>query len=323
MKTGKKILIGVVILSVIAIGVVGFLGYQTMTTVTTEQATNVPQVETMEIKNDKTEIVVSGQVKTKETKTEYYDYLTYGKLWDTKVENGQHVNEGDIIVESSKKDYKAQFSGYITELNVQAAYDEAKKAYDDQTMVEVPTILYTIVSDDYYIETSLTEYEVNRLPESKTIKYAIRARDVDTYYDASIRTLAALPTAEIASAATATKTDISNYTLKLNMDSGKELARVGNHVTIRITDANAPVLSIPTTAIVKEDEKTYVYLTTSEGALVTVAKKEIHGREESGKFIVDSGLTTGDMLVTKNVETLNDGATVQVATNGTTTTQNA
>ena len=327
MKTGKKIIIAVIIIVVAIIGVVGYFGYQTMTSSTAEvtnitKVTNITEVETTTIQNEKTEIVLSGQVKTKETKTEYYDYLIYGKLWEAKVGIGQHVNEGDIIVEAGKKDYKAPFNGYIAEINAQAAYDEAKKAYDDKTMLEMPTVLYTIISDDYYLETSLTEYEVNRLPETRTIKYAIRAKDIDTYYDASIRMLSALPTVAQPTGTTTTKTDISTYTLTLNMDSGKEQARVGNHVTIRIRDAAAPALTIPTSAIVKEEGKIFVYLVTADTPTAPVTKKEVKGAEENGKFRVDSGLTTGEVVVTSNVAALTDGKIVQqkVATE---TTQNA
>lgn len=309
----KKIVIIVIVAILVVIGGVGYYTYQTLNTAETTTS-ELTQVQTQKIENTKTEIVLSGVVNTKETKTEYYDYTTYGKYWATPVSVGQHVNEGDIIVESSRKDYKAPFSGYIVELNAQTAYDEAKKAYDDNTMVEMPTVLYTLVSDDYYIETSITEYEISRLPEQRAIKYSIRALDADTYYSASVRLLSALPKASAATSG-ATKSDISTYTLTLNMDTGKEHTRVGNNVTIRITDANAPVLTIPTTATIKEEDKVYVYLVNTD---MTVTKTEIKGADMEGGFRVDSGLATGDIIATSNVNSLTDGMLVSTTTTETT-----
>ena len=308
MKTGKKVFAIVVALILVIVAAAGYYWFSTNSGNATP---TTPAVETVPIHIETNELVLSGQVKTKETTTAYYDYDTYGKLWDNHATVGQHVNEGDIIVEAGKKDYKAPFSGYIAEINPQAAYDEAKKAYDNDTVVEKPMVLYTLVSDDYYIETELTEYDINRLPANKTIRYAIRALSPDTYYDASIRLLAALPK-QAATGTEVKKTDISTYGLTLNMDSGKEVARVGNNVTIRITSQDAPVLQIPATAVFTEAEKTYVYVVSAFEGQHQLVKTEVTGTVEGDVFTVASGLNNGVEIVKNITPELADGIFVHI-----------
>lgn len=305
MSTTKKVVI-IMLVAIVAVG--GYFGYQIVNSQTTVE---IPQVELLDIKNEQTKIILNGTVATKETKSFIYDYTTYGKHWSTPVTLGQHVNEGDIIVEGSKKDFKAPFDGYITELNVEAAYEQAKKADDNNEMVMNPEVLFTIVSSDFFIDTKLTEYEIARLPEAKNITYSIRAKDVNTSYPASIRLLSSTPITAQPSATGQTSSDISSYSLTLNMDGGKELARVGNHVTVRIEDANQQALVIPKTALLEENGKTYVYLfkeTTDTSG--TITKSEITGSAVENGFRVETGLSTGDRIVTNDVANLVDGGIV-------------
>lgn len=322
MRIVRKIIMSLIIIIIgIEIGL-AYTAYQILSTSPLLEAALLG-VETMTIQADKRSIVMSGQIKTKETKTEYYDVPTYGRYLDAKVQAGAYVREGDVLIEASRRLYRAPFTGYVTEINAEAAYNQARRAAANGTTIENPIVLYTMVSDDYYIESALTEYEINRLPEQQAIKYSIRAGDKDKYHDASIRLISSLPENNIP--VSVKKPDISNYTLTLNMDSGKENARVGNHVTIRIHDTAPPTFFIPLNAVIKENNRTYVYLikeifkdtieengtmTTRETAIVT--KKEIVGTQFNGKFRVQSGLIVGDIVATTNVVALGEEMLVRL-----------
>jgi|GEM_PF-4272991 len=310
MSNGKKIIIVMILAILTVVGVIGYLGYQSMNS--TDIESSLVTVQTQVINNPQTRMTLNGIVETKETKSYIYDYYTYGKLWDTPVSVGQFVNKDDIIVESSKKDYKAPFDGYIVELNVDAAYKQAKDAYDNNEMIETPELLFTIVSSDYYIETKITEYEINRLPENKKVTYSIRAYDAEKFFDTSIRRLGSAPTVTTGS----NSSDVSTYSLTLNMDSGKEHARIGNHVTIRIEDANKPALIIPKDAVINLDGNLSVFIaTTNEAGTTTVHQVQITAQEVDGGYEVTTGLADGDEIVSAGVSGLTDGQTVISATN--------
>ncbi|MGL5042193.1 MAG: hypothetical protein ACRC6X_03695 [Culicoidibacterales bacterium] len=300
---------GIIIAIVIAIiGVGGFIAYNQ---ILGQVVTDAKEIETTTIEDNQTKIILNGTVETKQSETFNYDYETYGRHISTPVTLGKYVNKGDIIVESSKKDYKAPFNGYITELNVDAAYAQAKEADKDEVAIVKPEVLYTIVSNEYFIDTKVTEYEIARLPKKQKITYSIRAKDADVYYGASTRLLSSAPLVD-GSAAGQTKSDITSYALTLNMLEGKDKARVGNHVTIKIEDSEPTPLIIPEKLTVKEDGKVFVY-TYKEDKGIGIGssiKLEIKGKSVATGFQVESGLVAGEQVITTEVESLSNGGLV-------------
>ncbi|MGL5041888.1 MAG: hypothetical protein ACRC6X_02140 [Culicoidibacterales bacterium] len=296
---------GIIIAMVVAIiGAVGFGAYFLLNA---PENVELKKVDVLNIENEQTRIILSGTVQTKESESFTYDYATYGKHQSTPVSLGQYVNKDDIIVESTKKDYKAPFNGYIAELNVDNAYKQAKEAADDSIFLTKPEVLYTIISSDYYIDTRVTEYEITRLPKNQLITYSIRAQDANLYYDASVKLLAGLPIVESPGVGTGSQSDISYYRLTLNMNTGKEQARVGNHVTIRIEDKDHKALIIPQSATIREENRVFVYLFKANEA----TKLEITGKNVETGFQVETGLATGEQIITSDVPNLTNGEKVE------------
>lgn len=300
MSINKKI--GIVVL-VIILAIAGYFGYQAMNT----PAAEIKTVETTEITKEDNTIVLNGKVESSESKTFVYDYETYGKLWSTHVVTGQYVSKDDVIVESSKKDYKAPFDGYIVELDVDAAYNQAKRAYDDKEIIEMPLSLYTIANSDYYIQTEMTEYEINRLPENRVVTYSVRANDIEQEFAGSIRQISGQPSQSATS-------DISTYKVIINIDGGKETTRLGNHVTIRIKDGNEKPIIIPESSVLTEGEETSVYVVERLSAVVNhVSKRKVTvEKQEDGQYKVLEGLIDGEAIVTNDVTTLVDGESVVI-----------
>lgn len=305
MKKNSKIIIGM-IAAILVVG--GGMGYYYMIANTEQSETTIVPVTTQTIGKVATDMVLDGEVKTKEIHSEYYDYDTYGKLWSTKVSVGQFVKKDDIIVESSKKDFKAPFDGYITTINADSAYNEAKTASDDKRIVTNPEILYTIVSNDLYIETTVNEYEVNKLPETPKVTYAVRADNPDKYYEGTIRAIAATPNP---AGAGSDKSTISKYQLTVNMNEGKDIVRVGNHVTIRISDSEYQAPVINKDAVIVENGSYFVFVVqTMSPGVQTIQKTQITTTEVDNGYKLINGLSEGDVIVTKDVTALMDGQMV-------------
>lgn len=309
----KNKIIGIIVaVAVLLVG--GYFGYQIMNgaSTTVEQV----QVEPMTIHKPDTTVILNGTVATPETKAYTYDYATYGELWNTHVYVGQFVEKDQLIVESGKKDYKAPFAGFITSLNVDAAYNQAKRAYDDKEFIEMPETLYTIASSDYYIQTTVTEYEITRLPQNKKITFEVRAAANEQVHTGWVRELSGLPNIVAGS-------DISTYNLTINMpEEAKYAVRLGNHVTVRIADENEEPLIIPATSILELDGKTYVYIIEGESELAKIATKRevIIEQQADGQVRVIEGLLDGEQIAKTNVDQIIEGAFITIASPDTTAT---
>lgn len=312
-EMNRNKIIGIITV-LIAVAVAGGFIFNAMNKAKETEAT-IQTVEAYDIVKEDNTIILNGTVETTETKSFIYDYQTYGKLWGTHVTLGQYVEKDQIIVESSKKDYKAPFNGYIIALDVDNSYNQAKEAYDDDEMVEQPLVLYTIANADYYIQSSVTEYEIARLPQDKKITYEIRAESGNTVFDAGVRQLSGEPLP-------ATGTDISTYSFTFNMLTGKDQARLGNHVTLRITDANQKPVLIPITSVIEVEGKHKVYVL--ESVLdnnYKVTERVVTIEEYDGQYKVIDGLLDGERIVkvlpegiTSDTVVILQGETAEVTT---------
>lgn len=305
----KKIVITLVIL-LIAVVTTGFVMSNMMAA-----PKEVKKVDVLTIHHSPTSLVLTGEIKSKETEKFHYDYNKYGEYQKTLVTLGQYVTEGDIIIESGKKDYKAPFNGYITQLNVDKAYAQAKDAFKEQVIPKEQEILYTLTSDEYYIESEVNEYEVSRLPVQRKITYLIKAAGKQAEYQASVRTLDMLPKSNEMNTTTQTRTDVSLYTLLLNIDTGKEHTRIGNHVTVRIEDAEQPPLTIPTAAVLSESDRYYVYLIIKDNQNNhVISKQEVRGEFTAEAFRVERGLSEGDLIVQSELTNVSVGEVIPLST---------
>ena len=198
------------------------------------------------------------------------------------------------------------------------ANNQAKRAYDNDEIIEMPEVLYTIASSDYYIQTTVTEYEITRLPEHKKITFEVRAEASDQQYGGWVRELSGIPN-------TVAGSDITTYNFTINMDEGaKHLVRLGNHVTVRIADENEQPLIIPQTSVLEEDGQMFVYVVDGETPISKIATKRsvTVEKQEDGQWKVLEGLLDGEQIIKDNVTNIVDGSFVTIAsTPGETTIQ--
>lgn len=100
------------------------------------------------------------------------------------------------------------------------------------------------------------------------------------------------------------------YELELQADNANLALKPGTKVQLRLTDeAEQEVLTIPTTAIIREESNTFVYLFT--GSKVEKRQVELGRLNELYQEVI-KGLAAGDQVVVSGQHQLKDNQEVEV-----------
>lgn len=171
-KKIRKILIIVgTILCIIAGGV--YLIQNSKTIDATQQKSTKPY--TVETKNVRSSLYLDGNVEPKNVSTVYSDET--GKITSVRINEGNHVSKGDIIVmvdvtdqygDVDSESVKATSSGVVTELFV----DDEQNIMDGQTPIAT-------ISDmtNFQIVSYVNEYDINKISTNNTVKLIFDAID--------------------------------------------------------------------------------------------------------------------------------------------------
>lgn len=96
--------------------------------------------------------------------------------------------------------------------------------------------------------------------------------------------------------------------LRATFPNPRGLLRSGNSGKIRLEERHHNVIAIPQTAVYEIMDKTFVYLVKEDS---TLKRQAVSLAGTSGKnYLVKSGLSSGDQIVTTGVESLNEGLLV-------------
>jgi RND family efflux transporter MFP subunit len=99
--------------------------------------------------------------------------------------------------------------------------------------------------------------------------------------------------------------------IRITLDDPPETMRLGTTVTATVNAEQRTVIRLPSTAVLEQDGKSFVWLV--DGASKSVKRQEIMiARNEDGSIRVTSGLDAGQRVVTAGVHSLKDGQAVRI-----------
>jgi RND family efflux transporter MFP subunit len=103
------------------------------------------------------------------------------------------------------------------------------------------------------------------------------------------------------------------HTVRIALQNPPDALRLGATVTGRLKQPPAPVVELPGTAIVQEDERNFVWVVDPKNQ--TVSRRAVSTRPGhiDGPVVITDGLAQGDIVVTAGVHSLAEGQRVRLA----------
>ena len=99
--------------------------------------------------------------------------------------------------------------------------------------------------------------------------------------------------------------------IRITLDNPPETMRLGTTVTATVNAEQSTVIRLPRTAILEQNDKSFVWLVDAAGK--TVKRQEITiARNEDGSVRVTAGLEAGQRVVTAGVHSLKDGQSIRI-----------
>jgi membrane fusion protein, multidrug efflux system len=103
------------------------------------------------------------------------------------------------------------------------------------------------------------------------------------------------------------------HTVRIALENPPDALRLGATVTGRLKQPPAPVVELPGTAIIQENERNFVWVVDPQDQ--TVRRRAVSTRpgHVDGPVVVTDGLAQGDIVVTAGVHSLAEGQRVRLA----------
>jgi RND family efflux transporter MFP subunit len=108
------------------------------------------------------------------------------------------------------------------------------------------------------------------------------------------------------------------HTVRIALENPPDALRLGATVTGRLKQPPAPVIELPGTAVVQEDERNFVWVadpkdqTVKRRAVKVRPGQNVEG-QTNGQVVITDGLAQGDIVVTAGVHSLAEGQRVRLA----------
>jgi len=108
------------------------------------------------------------------------------------------------------------------------------------------------------------------------------------------------------------------HTVRIALENPPDALRLGATVTGRLRQPPAPVIELPGTAMVQEDERNFVWVAdpkdqTVKRRAVSIRPGQNVGGQNNGQVVITDGLAQGDIVVTAGVHSLAEGQRVRLA----------
>lgn len=214
---------------------------------------------------------------------------TPGEIKTLKVENGDKVEKDDLIaIISGDNHIYAPNDGIVTSLSA----DEGSVVSNSDPLAVIADL------DSLKIKVDATADEMDLFTKDDEHKAVINGKEVK----ATISSIDKMPN------------DTGLYPIEATFDNDKEKLIPGEVAKLylpvkKVKDA----LIVPTAAIVKENDQSFVYIVNHD----TVKKTEITVKEtQSDESAVKGNVKKGDKVVTSGQQTLADGSKVNVVKAG-------
>lgn len=176
---------------------------------------------------------------------------------------------------------------------------------DPQGKADATVPVVKIVSKATIVEAKVSEYDYQRVAKDQAV--TVQATNSDEKVSGTITEVSKLPDASVAAAAAGSASGgqasaMANYSFKVKTAKDMQYGYTCQ-VTLPVNE-----LRLPEKAVVKENDKLYVYLYRKG----TVLKTEIVGAEENGVYTVTKGLKEKDRVISNPDKKLMDGQEVTV-----------
>jgi membrane fusion protein, multidrug efflux system len=104
------------------------------------------------------------------------------------------------------------------------------------------------------------------------------------------------------------------HRLKIAIDNAPKAFRLGSVVTVRfLTDDGLEVTLLPVSALLRKDDKDYVWRINSDGTKVQLTAVKVDPKFNNSSFVrILSGVAGGDKIVAAGVNELQDGQTIRL-----------
>jgi RND family efflux transporter MFP subunit len=103
------------------------------------------------------------------------------------------------------------------------------------------------------------------------------------------------------------------HTVRIALENPPDALRLGATVTGRLKQPPIPVVELPGTAIVQEDERNFVWVVDPQDQTVRRRAVSIRPGHLDGPVVITDGLAQGDIVVTAGVHSLAEGQRVRLA----------
>ena len=98
--------------------------------------------------------------------------------------------------------------------------------------------------------------------------------------------------------------------VKMTLPNAPDVFRLGTTVTITLKSTTAPIVTMPTSAILEKDGKASVWLASQDGK--AVPKDVVLGARDGDTVTVASGLEKGDRVIVAGVHSLSAGQPIKL-----------
>lgn len=177
---------------------------------------------------------------------------------------------------------RAPFDGIITVCNLNPG---------ELASIQAP-VLSMVNLDQVVIKGSVSEKQINNLKQGQEVQVSVSAVTGESLVGA------------ICNISPAAETTTKAYPVKVKIDNPHHLLKPGMYAEVRLPGKNIPIVSVPREAVVREDEKDFVFVVRDS----VVEKRGVTtGQENSGQIVIVSGLSEGETIVTHGAPTLQNG----------------